>query len=114
MSDPSTSPESVGPTSDGSRLRIEWEDGHVSTYEPWRLRLACPCAGCVDEMTGERMLTPAMVSEDVYPLEIRYVGSYALRFHWSDGHDTGIYPFDYLRRLCACEECMSDEPDSPS
>lgn len=110
MADPGTTPASVGPTDDGRRLRIEWEDGHVSTYRPRRLRLACPCAGCVDEATGERMLTPAMVADDVHPLEIRYVGRYALRFFWSDGHDTGIYPFDYLRRLCDCEVCRSDGP----
>jgi DUF971 family protein len=33
------------------------------------------------------------------------VGNYALRFRWSDGHDTGIYTFDFLRRLCPCAEC---------
>lgn len=105
MSRPAFEPEDVGPTEDGSRLRIAWKDGHVSTFEPRYLRLSCPCAGCVDEMTGERMLTPEMIPENVHPLEIRYVGRYALRFFWSDGHDTGIYPFEYLRRLCPCAGC---------
>ena len=59
----------------------------------------CPCAGCVDEMTGVRMLTEAMVPEGVYPLAIEYVGRYALQFYWSDGHSTGIYSFELLRRL---------------
>lgn len=107
MRDPSVTPEEVGPTPDGTRLRIAWKDGHVSEYAPRALRLACPCAGCVDEMTGERMLTPEMVAPDVYPKEIQYVGRYALQFYWSDGHQTGIYPFDYLRKLCPCEECAS-------
>lgn len=106
MADPRTRPAEVGPTEDGRRLRIAWEDGHVSTYEPRRLRLACPCAGCVDEMTGERMLTDEMVPPGVYPEEIRYVGRYALQFFWSDGHSTGIYPFEYLRDLCTCAECQ--------
>lgn len=109
MADSAFHPEEIGPTEDGTRLRIEWKDGHVSTYGPRELRLACPCAGCVDEMTGERILTPRMVDEGVHPLEIQYVGRYALKFSWSDGHDTGIYPFEYLRRLCGCEECR--EPD---
>lgn len=105
MRDPAATPEDVGPSEDASRLRIRWKDGHVSEYEPRRLRLACPCAGCVDEMTGERMLTPEMVGSDVYPEKIQYVGRYALQFSWSDGHETGIYPFDYLRKLCPCREC---------
>ena len=104
-------PAEVGPTEDGTRLRIEWQDGHVSTYAPRGLRLACPCAGCVDEMTGERTLSPEAVPKGVHPVEIRYVGRYALRFFWSDGHDTGIYSFEYLRRLCDCEACRNaDDP----
>lgn len=109
MARPAFTPGDVGPTEDGTRLRIEWEDGHTSTYAPRRLRLRCRCAGCVDEMTGERMLSPDMVPENVHPREIRYVGSYALQFFWSDGHDTGIYPFEYLRRLCDCAECRERE-----
>ena len=99
MSDPRTTPREVGPDAAGTRLRIVWGDGAETLHEPRALRLRCPCAACVDEMTGERMLTPAMVPLDVHPLAIHYVGRYALRFDWSDGHGTGIYPFDYLRRL---------------
>lgn len=40
-----------------------------------------------------------MVDEDVHPTAIHYVGRYALQFVWSDGHATGIYPWDYLRRI---------------
>lgn len=99
MTDPRFIPDEIGPTEDGARLRMAWRDGVVTEHAPRDLRLRCPCAGCVDETTGERMLTPAMVGPDVYPLEIRYVGRYALQFHWSDGHSTGIYPYEYLRRL---------------
>lgn len=99
MSDPRHTAREVGPDAEGLRLQIRWADGEVSLYEPRHLRLRCPCAACVDEMTGERVLTPAMVPADVYPTAIHYVGRYALRFDWSDGHATGIYPFDYLRRL---------------
>jgi ATP-binding protein involved in chromosome partitioning len=105
MKDPRFRPVEVGPNEDGSALRIRWEDGHVSEYLPWDLRVACPCAGCVDEMTGRRTLDPERIDPRVHPLEIGYVGRYALGFHWSDGHTTGIYPFEYLRRLCPCEAC---------
>ncbi len=99
MAAPRHTPSDIGPTADGSRLRILWEDGHESEFLPRRLRLMCPCAGCVDEMTGVRTLTPEMVSENVYPTAIHYIGRYALQFMWSDGHSTGLYPFEYLRRL---------------
>ena len=98
-------PERVEPTEDGRRLRIVWKDGHTSEYEPRPLRLACPCAGCIEEMTGRPLLDPATVPPDIMPHAIRYVGRYALRFDWSDGHETGIYPWDLLRRLCPCGEC---------
>jgi len=108
---PETTPIEIAPTEDAARLRIRWRDGHVSEYEPRYLRLACPCAGCVDEMSGRPLLDPRSVPEEVYPLEIRYMGRYALVFHWSDGHQTGIYPFDRLRALCPCEACAEPRPD---
>ncbi|HET6763414.1 MAG TPA: DUF971 domain-containing protein [Longimicrobiaceae bacterium] len=89
----------VAPTEDGAQLRIRWKDGGVSEYPPRYLRLCCPCAGCVEEMTGRPLLDPARVPADVYPRAIAYVGDYALAFEWSDGHRTGIYPFDYLREI---------------
>ena len=99
MAERRNTPVEIGPDEEGGRLRIRWQDEVVTTYAPRDLRLACPCAGCVDEMTGRRTLVAASVPEGVYPLAIHYVGRYALQFIWSDGHQTGIYPFDYLRRL---------------
>lgn len=92
-------PVEIGPTEDGTRLRIAWGDGTVAEYEPRFLRQRCPCAACVDEMTGARTLRPDSIPEEVYPEAIHYVGRYALQFVWSDTHATGIYPFEYLRRL---------------
>ena len=99
MSDPRFQPDEIGPNEDGTRLRISWRDGHVSEYLPRELRLKCPCAGCVDEITGQPILVPESVPPDVYPLEIHYVGRYALQFMWSDHHSTGFYTYEYLRRL---------------
>ena len=70
-------------------LRIVWKDGHQSTYPARYLRLRCPCAGCVDEWTGRRVLKSADVSEDVAPTSLQLVGRYALRVHWSDSHSHG-------------------------
>lgn len=99
MAEPRYTPKEIGPTPDGSRLRIDWEDGAHSILAPFDLRVACPCAGCVDELTGKPILDPSNVHAAVYPQAIHYVGRYALQFMWSDGHNTGIYPFEYLRQL---------------
>jgi DUF971 family protein len=99
MRAPATIPREIAPTAEGDALRIVWEDGGESVLRPWDLRVGCPCAACVDEMTGRRILRPEAVPEDIHPTAIHYVGRYALQFVWSDGHRTGIYPFDYLRRL---------------
>lgn len=80
-------------------LRITWNDGVVSSYNTAALRRACPCASCVHEWTGEALLDPLSVLETVKPVRIEPVGRYALRFTWSDRHDTGLYTFDFLRDL---------------
>jgi ATP-binding protein involved in chromosome partitioning len=80
-------------------LRIRWTDGVDSLYPVRELRLACRCAHCVEEMTGRPLLDETGVPADVRPLRIRSVGRYALQFDWSDGHDTGIYTFEYLRQI---------------
>ena len=99
MPDPRLVPREVAPTEDELRLKIVWGDGEVHEYEPRSLRLLCPCAGCVEEITGVRKVTEAMVSEGIYPTAIHYVGRYALQFVWSDGHDTGFYTYEYLREI---------------
>ena len=68
-----------------------------------RLRLACACARCVDEWTGERRLDAASVPDDVRPIKIQPVGRYAIQIDWSDGHSTGIYSFRQLRALDALD-----------
>ena len=99
MLKPHVDPIRIEPTEDGQRLQIEWRDEVVSEYVPRYLRLLCPCAGCVDEMSGVRTRVPETVGTGIYPTEIHYVGNYALQFMWSDGHSTGIYTFEYLREI---------------
>ena len=85
-------------------LKITWQDGHESVYPARELRLACPCAGCVDEMTGAIRLIATSVPQSVQPLKVEVIGRYAISITWSDGHDTGIYAFERLRTLCPCCE----------
>jgi ATP-binding protein involved in chromosome partitioning len=96
--DPSVTPTRIGQR--GPReLAIDWADGAQSVFEVRALRLACACARCVDEWSGEATLDAATVPHDVHPLRIRNVGRYAIQIDWSDGHDSGIYPFRRLREL---------------
>lgn len=83
-------------------LEIEWGSGLPVARLGYRtLRLACPCAACVDEMSGIRTLDPASVADDVHPDGLELVGAYGLHIRWSDGHATGIYTFESLRDATA-------------
>lgn len=88
-------------------IRIRWSDGHESVFIARALRLACPCASCIDEMTGTPVLNPASVPEDVHPLTLGLVGRYAVHFNFSDGHGSGIYSFEKLRAICPCDVCVA-------
>ena len=102
MSDDAPTPADT-PTKIGQagprKLQITWGDGVTHVYEVHGLRLACGCAKCVDEWSGEDRLDPAGIPEDVQPVKIEPVGRYAIQIEWSDGHATGIYPFRRLRQL---------------
>ena len=81
-------------------LRITWADGRVCHYKAAGLRRVCPCAQCVNEWTGQRTLQPEVISDELEISDLNIVGRYALNFRWSDGHETGIYSFQYLRDIC--------------
>src|SRR3954465_12055935 len=83
-----------------TRLRITWADDKVCEYSAAGLRRAGPCAQCGNEWTGGRPFTPGLISDEVEINDLTVVGRYALNFRWSDGHETGIYSFQYLRDLC--------------
>ena len=81
------------------QISIKWSDDSETAYTAAALRRACPCAGCVDEWTGKKMLSNESINENLTFDHISIVGRYALNFHFSDGHDTGIFSFKYLRDL---------------
>jgi ATP-binding protein involved in chromosome partitioning len=87
-------------------LLIEWDErGHAGFFSARSLRLSCPCAGCVEEMSGRPLLDPATIPPDIKPLALQLVGAYGLRVNWSDAHSTGIYTFEQLLRDCPCSAC---------
>ncbi len=100
---------------EGTGVEIDWKDGHQSAWTFAWLRNACPCATCHEERekTGraigvakpKEQTLLVMYEPPVKPLEVSPVGKYALKFNWSDGHESGIYSWEYLRRTCRCNEC---------
>jgi DUF971 family protein len=94
----------------GSGMTIEWRDGHTSHWSFAWLRAACPCATCheareaEDRAPGMPKPKPAsllpMFEAPPRPIDVEPVGRYALRFKWNDGHETGLYSWDYLRNVC--------------
>jgi DUF971 family protein len=102
---------------EGTGVEIDWRDGHASSWNFAWLRNACPCATCHEEreksgrQPGEAKPKPkillVMYEPPVRPLEVHSVGKYAIKFKWSDGHESGIYSWDYLRRVCRCDTCLT-------
>jgi len=106
VDDPRATPRSIR-QHDSATLAIAWGDGVESRLDVRELRLACGCAHCVDEWTGEQRLDPASVAADVHPVRIQAVGRYAIQIEWSDGHDSGIYPYARLRALADGERGLA-------
>lgn len=92
----SRQPIEVRNDKENGRLVIKWDDGSRLEYPLDDLRNACPCAGCRGHSPGE---VEAPHVSGVALVGIHEVGSYALRFDWSDGHSTGIYTWGYLEEL---------------
>ena len=96
-------PKEVSLLPDG--IHILWDDGHQGVHQPRTLRYECRCASCIHEMSGKRLIKLEQIPQDIQALDHMTIGRYALQFLWSDGHDTGIYPYVLLRRLCQCDVC---------
>lgn len=81
-------------------LLLAWHDGLEARVAYLGLRGECMCARCVDEITGQRILDVAGIDPEISIHGMELVGNYALKIRWSDGHDTGLYTWEHLRRLC--------------
>jgi len=102
-------PRKVDIVEDGA-LSIHWNDGHRAVYGARHLRLACRCANCEDEWSGDRRLRPEDIPADLRILDVKPVGRYGLQIGFSDGHNTGIFTFQRLPELCECEICKGPAP----
>jgi DUF971 family protein len=90
-------------------LEITWPVTGERRISFHALRANCPCAGCVDELTGIRTLNVDAIPADIAPARIELCGNYALKIEWNDGHSTGLYTWQRLAELCASGRADSHE-----
>ncbi|REJ87283.1 MAG: DUF971 domain-containing protein [Planctomycetota bacterium] len=111
-------PTIVSLKGDQTKLQIAWSDGARHEMS-WRLlREACPCATCREEKTqpeetpGTLPVISAAEAQPLRGLGMKQVGNYAYGIQFSDGHTTGIYSIDYLRRLGEAAQTAEEIPDA--
>jgi DUF971 family protein len=99
-------PEAIEAEDATNTLTITWSDGHVSQHNITHLRWLCPCAECKGEwgMPGKLQATAALTPRQTRLEDVRPVGRYALQPIWGDGHNSGLYTYEYLRANCECPE----------
>jgi len=94
--------------SEKTNLFLKWADGSESLIPLKYLRDECPCASCKGETVLLKTYVPAKsgnLSPDGYVVKsIQQVGVYAIQIGWGDGHNTGIYSWDYLIELSGDSE----------
>lgn len=87
----------------GTHLAIKWDDNTSSRISLKYLREECPCANCKGETILLKTIRPPQQNKNApgrYEItNIEIVGGYAAKISWKDGHDTGIYSWEYLLTL---------------
>ncbi|MDE2889576.1 MAG: DUF971 domain-containing protein [Gemmatimonadota bacterium] len=105
MNDRTGIPIRIDVNRDAGEMEIEWRGGRVDSLALSALRRWCPCALCSDRREqqargrGLHMLTPEERDATADVTNVVPVGRYAIQIRWGDGHDTGIYTYDSLRRM---------------
>ncbi len=106
-------PESIQVDREGC-VNVLWPDGHSGKHTPYVLRLNCECAQCKDEDSGRKLIDPKRIPLDIKITGVNPVGRYGVAIAFSDGHNTGIYAFNRLRKVCECAMCIESKADQKS
>ncbi|MDE2998709.1 MAG: DUF971 domain-containing protein [Gemmatimonadota bacterium] len=105
MNDRTGIPVRIDVNRDAGEMEIEWRGGRIDSLPLSVLRRWCPCALCSDRREqlarggGLHMLTPEERDATADVTDVVPVGRYAIQIRWGDGHDTGIYTYDSLRKM---------------
>ncbi|MEO2019703.1 MAG: DUF971 domain-containing protein [Fuerstiella sp.] len=92
-------PQNIRVLKDAGILELVWTNDDVSRIPFKAIRQDCRCAACVDEFTGRQILDQNNVPESIHPEDVSLTGNYALKFRWSDSHDSGLFTWDHLRSI---------------
>jgi DUF971 family protein len=84
------------------QLDISFDDGQSFTLPVEYLRVFSPSAEVRGHGPGQEVLQTGKSAVNIQAIEP--VGMYAVKFVFSDGHDTGIYSWDYLYDLGAKQD----------
>ena len=86
-------------------LTIAWKDGLVTSLPFNLLRKECPCATCNDQRSKQAAnplsltLRSGPIITQAEVTKVEPMGRYALQLTFNDGHDTGIYTYEFLRSV---------------
>jgi DUF971 family protein len=97
MNDASPWPEELRLQHGGSRLQVTFDSGEIFVLSAEFLRTHSPSAEVRGHAPGEEKLV--LGKQDVRIIRIELVGNYAARLVFDDGHETGLYSWDYLLKL---------------
>jgi DUF971 family protein len=112
-------PEPVAPTGvevDRERgVTLTWPDGAASRFGLEELRVNCPCAECRGLRERDQAVWPTPSSP--HPLRVEgaeLVGAWGLSLRWNDGHSTGIFAWEILRRWRPGADASEHEEPPPA
>jgi len=90
-------PTDITVTNHGRILEVVYDDGEAIRLTAERLRVESPSAEVQGHGPGQKKFLVG--KENVAIVGVEPVGNYAIKIAFDDGHDTGIYTWDYLRKL---------------
>jgi Mrp family chromosome partitioning ATPase/DUF971 family protein len=86
-------------TAEPGNIRVHWSDGAESRIPNKTVRASCQCALCVDELSGDPLLDVGTIPNDIKAESIDTLGNYAVAITWSDGHSSGIFSWEHLKKV---------------
>jgi len=106
---PASQPKAINADRETGIVTIDWSDGHRSIYGAVNLRLNLPLCVLPGRSGSARLAghEPTLTTEQTQLVAMRLCRSVRAGATWGDGHDTGYYTFDALRRDCPCSECAA-------
>ncbi|MXN67258.1 DUF971 domain-containing protein [Stappia sp. GBMRC 2046] len=85
-------------------LTITFDDGQAHEYSAEYLRVCSPSAEVQGHSPSQRKTVPG--KREVAIMQVEPVGNYAVKLHFDDLHNSGIYSWDYFIKLAEEREAL--------